>query len=180
MSYIANALRPEGDPQILDGGPSSLTSADTLARALGWFSIALGVTELVAAGRLSRALGLEGRSGLIRAFGAREIGAGVMTLSTERKLGMQSRVVGDAMDLLALGTGLDAPESRQRKNALISLLLVGGITALDFFVARALSRERSRDPQPRDYSKRSGFPNGAPGRASSARTAAPGLETAAR
>jgi hypothetical protein len=48
MTYIANLTRPEGDPKILQTGPSSLTASDKMARALGWFSIGLGLTELFA------------------------------------------------------------------------------------------------------------------------------------
>ena len=87
MKYVANILRSKGDPQIIATGPSSLTAADNLARGLGWFSIGLGLTELFAASRLARAFALEGSETLIRAFGLREIGAGIATLSTERRSG---------------------------------------------------------------------------------------------
>ena len=102
MKYVANILRSKGDPQIIETGPSSLTTADNLARGLGWSSIGLGLAELFAAGRIARAFGLEGSETLIRAFGLREIGAGMATLSTEKKAGLWSRVVGDAMDVMAL------------------------------------------------------------------------------
>ena len=46
--YISNIARSPGDPKVLHPGPSSLGSADRMAKALGWFSIALGVAELVA------------------------------------------------------------------------------------------------------------------------------------
>ena len=75
-------VKPDGVERKLIGevlsrierkGPSSLTGPDRLARALGWFSIGLGVTELVAPGQIARTLGLEGKEGLIRAYGAREL-----------------------------------------------------------------------------------------------------------
>ena len=47
-------------------------NALNLSRGLGWFSIALGLTELFGARRLTKALGMEGQEGLVRAFGARE------------------------------------------------------------------------------------------------------------
>lgn len=46
----------------------------TLARALGWFSIGLGVVEPVAARRVGRAVGLGGRAGLVRPTAARRCG----------------------------------------------------------------------------------------------------------
>ena len=160
MKYLANILRSKGDPQIIETGPSSLTAADNLARGLGWFSIGLGLTELFATSRLARALGLEGSETLIRAFGLREIGAGMATLSTERKVGLWSRVVGDAMDVMTLLTALDSPP-RQRANVKLALLAVAGVTALDVIGALALSAQQRRDDEPKDMSGRSGYPKGA-------------------
>ena len=54
MNYIANAVRSKGDPQIIQSGQSSLTPADRLGTGLGWFSIALGLTEILAAGQTWR------------------------------------------------------------------------------------------------------------------------------
>lgn len=159
MKYVANALRSEGDPKILQAGPSSLTAADNLARGLGWFSIALGVTELFAARGVARTFGLEGSKTLIRLFGAREIAAGIMTLSTEKRAGLVNRVLGDAMDIMTLLTALDAPP-RQRGNVKLGLLAVAGVTALDVLGAFALSAQRRRDGEPADMSARSGYPKG--------------------
>ena len=160
MKYVANILRSRGDPQILETGPSSLTAADNLARGLGWFSLGLGLTELFAASRVTRAFGLEGSEMLIRAFGVREIGAGMAMLSTEKKAGLWSRVVGDAMDLMTLLTALDSPP-RQRANVKLALLAVTGMAALDFLGALALSAQQRRDNKPKDMSGRSGYPKGA-------------------
>ncbi len=54
-----------------------------IAKGLGWFSLALGVTEFVAAKRLSRTFGLGG-GGLFRVFGLREIGSGIGLLTQSR------------------------------------------------------------------------------------------------
>jgi hypothetical protein len=157
MKYVANALRSEGDPQILQTGPSSLTAADYVARGLGWFSLALGVTELFAARGVARTFGLEGSETLIRLFGVREIAAGMMTLSTEKRAGLVSRVLGDAMDIMTLLTALDSPP-RQRANVKLGLLAVAGVTALDVLGALALNEQRRRDAKPKDMSGRSGYP----------------------
>jgi hypothetical protein len=159
MKYVANALRSEGDPKILQTGLSSLSAADNLARGLGWFSIALGVTELFAARGVARTFGLKGSETLIRLFGLREIGAGMATLSTERRGGLASRVLGDAMDIMTLLTALDSPP-RQRANVKLGLLAVAGVTALDVVGALALSVQRRRDGEPKDMSGRSGYPKG--------------------
>ena len=47
----------------------SLTTADRMARNLGWFSIALGVAELFAPGRVARSAGVEGRERLLQGYG---------------------------------------------------------------------------------------------------------------
>jgi hypothetical protein len=171
MKYVANALRSEGDPKILETGPSSLTAADNLARGLGWFSIALGATELVAARGLARVFGLEGSEGLIRLFGVREITAGMTTMSTEKRFGLFSRIVGDAMDIMTLLTALDSTP-RQRANVKLGLLAVAGVTALDVVGALALSAQRQRDWVPKDMSGKSGYPKGI----SSSRGAAKGFK----
>ncbi len=98
MKYLSNLTRPEGDPKILATGPSAVPGPDRLAKGLGWFSIGLGLTQLLAPHILTRTLGLRGREGLMRVFGAREIASGMLTLSTEKQTGMTSRVVGDLLE----------------------------------------------------------------------------------
>ena len=102
MFHFSNLVRSKGDPKIISTGPSSLTAADRLARGLGWFSIALGTLELLAPHRVTNALGMQGREGLVRAYGVRELLAGVMTLLVEKKAGLWSRVVGDGLDMATL------------------------------------------------------------------------------
>src|SRR5205085_11394682 len=102
MNYISNIARSEGDPKILHSGPSSLTVPDRLGKALGWFSLGLGLVELLAPHHITRALGMEGQEALVRAYGAREIGSGMLSLSTEKSLGLWSRVGGDGIDLATL------------------------------------------------------------------------------
>jgi hypothetical protein len=135
------------------------TSAHALAQGLGWFSIALGVAELVAPGNLARFLGMEERTQLIRAYGVREIVTGVGILSQDDPTPwMWGRVGGDALDLgtLAMGLGRSNPE---RGNVALAFATVAGVTALDVFCAQALSARRNTPSLPiRDYSSRRGMP----------------------
>ena len=55
----------------------------TLARGLGWFSIGLGLAELLAPAQGRRFLGMEEHTGLIRAYGAREIATGIGILTQD-------------------------------------------------------------------------------------------------
>jgi hypothetical protein len=160
LTNVTRPARSEGDPQIESKGPSSLTSADRLARALGWFSIGLGIAELVAPGRIARTLGLEGKEGLIRAFGARELASAVPTLSVDKRVGLASRIGGDALDLTTLALAL-RPDNPKRHNAAIATALVVGITLLDLiaYSGTKVAHRRERGSG-RDYSDRSGLPHG--------------------
>ncbi|MER9658187.1 hypothetical protein NKJ26_33195, partial [Mesorhizobium sp. M0152] len=102
LAKITGIARSPVDPKILKTGASSLGATDKLARKLGWFSIALGVFELVGAERIASALGLRGKANLIRAYGAREIGSGILSLSVDKRTGLWSRVAGDGLDVATL------------------------------------------------------------------------------
>ncbi len=140
----------------------SLTTTDRVARGLGWFSIVLGVAELVAPGRLAKSLGLEGQERLLQAYGGREIGAGIWALSDTPAPAIWGRVAGDLVDLATLAAGLRGADDEQRRNAWIALAAVAGITAVDILTAASLTAEQSerRGDTGRDYSDRSGFPRG--------------------
>jgi hypothetical protein len=114
MTYISNIVRTEGDPKVLRSGPSSLTAPDRLGKMLGWFSLGLGLIELLAPHRITRALGMQGQEALVRAYGAREISSGMLSLSTEKNLGLWSRVGGDGIDISTLLTALRDDNPRRR------------------------------------------------------------------
>ena len=55
---------------------------EQLATALGWFSLALGATELIAPRSLARAVGIpDVNTSTIRAFGVREVASGLAILA---------------------------------------------------------------------------------------------------
>jgi hypothetical protein len=158
-SNIANIARSEGDPKVLSTGPSSLPSVDRLGRALGWFSLGLGLMEMVSPRTVTRALGMEGYEGLVRAYGAREIGAGMLSLSTERSLGLWSRVAGDALDI---GTVVALAGGERKHGAVgLTLAVLAGVAAIDLLAAQAVTAKHSRRAgSPRSYRDRSGYPQG--------------------
>jgi hypothetical protein len=160
LTNLSHISRAEGDPTVQRKGPSSLTTADQLARALGWFSIGLGLTELLAPGRLARAVGLDDKKGLIRAYGARELASAVPTLSIDKPIGLAARIAGDALDLGTLATALRR-DNPKRRNAVIATALVAGITVLDILAYTGVKAAHRRTPgSDRDYSDRSGLPQG--------------------
>jgi len=160
VNYIANISRNEGDPRILSSGRSSLTASDCMARCLGWFSIALGVVELAAPRAVTRWLGIEGRENLLRTFGAREISAGIVSLSTEKQMGMWSRVAGDGMDLAALLAAYQ-PGNPKRANVGLAIGMVLGIAMLDIATGGMTTKVHApKSHESRRYTDRSGFPRG--------------------
>jgi uncharacterized membrane protein len=116
------------------------------AIGLGWLSVALGLSELIAPRALSRAVGLPRRRrarALLRTMGAREIAAGVGLLAQRRRSGpwLWARVAGDAIDLALLGGALASPRAR-RGRVLGAMGVVAGVTALDVLAAVQASREQ--------------------------------------
>lgn len=161
LSNLSQITRSKGDPRVLQTGPSSLTRPDQMARALGWLSVGLGVTELLAPGRLARAIGLDHRAGLLRFYGARELASAVVTLSVDKPVGLAARVAGDALDLATLTSALHR-NNPKRGNAAIATALIAGVTLLDLAAFAGVRRVHRRAPGRRhDYSDRSGLPRGA-------------------
>jgi|RhiMetdeSRZDD1v2_1073273.scaffolds.fasta_scaffold187251_1 uncharacterized membrane protein len=115
---------------------------EKIARGLGWFSIGLGVAEIVAPRSLAKLIGLRGNpSGLLRMLGAREItsGIGILTGRQPNANWMWSRVGGDAIDLALLGAAFRSRRSNRNKLAMATAA-VAGVTALDAICSQRLSR----------------------------------------
>jgi hypothetical protein len=115
-------------------------NAIRLADGLGWFSIALGLGELLLPKRLGRVLGLGHRPGLLVGYGFREIGTGVLLLvasSRRKRPWVIGRIAGDVLDILTLAPKV-RPGSSARRGAAVALASVLGVTALDVRCAAAL------------------------------------------
>lgn len=142
------------------GSNSSLSASDALVRGIGLFSIGLGVAELVAPGKIAKTFGLEGKENLLRAYGLREIGSGIGTLSINPVPALWSRVGGDALDMATLAFGAKSGDDRGKKNAMMGIAAVAGIAALDAFAASMMAKRGGERPPPADYSDRTGLPMG--------------------
>jgi uncharacterized membrane protein len=118
--------------------------AERLARGLGWFSIGLGLTELLAPRLVAKLCGGQGKhTGLIRLYGLREIASGFMIFSQGRKPAnaVWSRVAGDALDLATLGVAAVSPRTH-KAGVLFGTANVLAVTALDVLCAQELSRQK--------------------------------------
>jgi len=117
-----------------------------LASGLGWFSIGLGVTELLAPRAIARITGTQSNNrALIRGFGLREIASGVGILERPGDPSLVwSRVAGDALDLISLGAAL-ASSGTDRAKTMRAIAAVAGVTVLDVLCAQDLSRRQRED-----------------------------------
>jgi hypothetical protein len=128
---------------------------ERLARALGWFSLGLGLAEVVAPQGVARLVGLEDderNHRLLRGRGMREIASGLTILSQRRPApGVWSRVAGDAIDLALLTSALRS-ETAQRGRVVAATAAVLGVTAVDIYCGTRLhhtalaTRRRPRVP----------------------------------
>lgn len=134
------------------------SAADNLASGLGWFSIGLGLVELLAPQVLTRRLGQEGHETILRLYGAREIVNGIGLLAaTNRAPWLWGRVGGDALDVATLLVGRRS--GARSGNFRVAFAAVLGVAALDLICAQILSSPAP--PAPRrlaDYRSRSGLP----------------------
>lgn len=104
------------------------------AQALGWFSIGLGLTEVLAPRQLANAIGIDDDADnqtVLRGFGVREIVNGIGILTQPKASGwLWGRVGGDAMDLafLCKQYGKDTTHPGRLSTAVAAVV---GVTALD-------------------------------------------------
>jgi len=121
-----------------------IESSERLARALGWFSVGLGLAELVDPGRVARLIGVADRPErrlLLRALGLRELTSGAGILARRRPTGwLWSRVGGDAIDLGFLAQALGEPHANRTRVATASAA-VAGVTALDVYASERMRRQ---------------------------------------
>jgi hypothetical protein len=139
----------------------SLSGHDKLARNLGYFSIALGVAELLAPRALCNAIGLKGMESVVRAYGAREVATGVAILASHDPAPwIWARVAGDMADIATVATGIQQ-DNAKRENTTLALGALAGVTIVDVICASGLSAKKGdRKTALADYSDRSGFPQG--------------------
>ncbi|WP_419827510.1 hypothetical protein [Sphingomonas sp.] len=111
-----------------------------LSKGLGWFSLALGATELLFAERITKALEADGHEGLVRGFGAREVVAGLGLLDAPaHSVRVWNRVAGDAADMAALAAA--ARKSPGNRAVWGAIAFVAGAAILDAWVAIGLDRQ---------------------------------------
>jgi uncharacterized membrane protein len=121
------------------------TGGESLADFLGYFSIGLGLAEVLAPQLIARLVGIkhpnERNRTLLRLMGLREISSGVAILSNQQpKKAVMSRVAGDAIDIALLGATF-ANSENDRGRTLFATANVLAVTALDVMASKALAMQ---------------------------------------
>jgi hypothetical protein len=118
----------------------------SLVSMLGWFSIALGASELLAPGTLRRSIGMPRSAGaLIPLYGLREIATGLGLLNSRRPAPwIWARFAGDLLDLATLSPELRRSNPK-RAAACAGMAFLAVATLLDFLSARKLDQSDSEE-----------------------------------
>lgn len=119
------------------------TRENAIAKGLGWFSIGLGLAELAAPQAVSKMIGMRGahngKRNVMRAYGLREIAAGVGILTQQRPgPWLWARVAGDALDIASLGAAFTERGAKKGRLAFATASVLG-VAALDYACAQTLS-----------------------------------------
>jgi uncharacterized membrane protein len=131
LTYERHGKPPAWAEVVGVGASQGAAREARLGAFLAWFSIGLGVAQLLAPRAVARATGLPNWPLLLRAVGARELACGVGLLARPRSaLWRWSRVAGDTMDVALIGAAVFAPGGQRRRLA-ATAALAAGIMALD-------------------------------------------------
>jgi len=124
------------------GTSGSSSTIGHLTTGLGWFSIGLGLAEVIAPGAVGNLIGVGSRPKtrtVMRLYGLREVAAGIGILTQPRTAGwLWARVAGDAMDLSSLVSALGRGRNDNGKIG-FAIASVAGVTAADIYCAQQLS-----------------------------------------
>jgi uncharacterized membrane protein len=125
------------------GNGSRAPEMETLARALGWFSLGLGLAQVVAPRRVANLVGLaEESQAVMRVLGLREIASGIGILTQQRpEPWLWARVGGDAIDLALLGSAMSSPRANKQRVAAATAAVLG-VTAADALASTRLTGEQ--------------------------------------
>lgn len=150
--HSGTALMPSARPETVktalyqeladeERGSGGKSAADFL----GFYSIGLGLAEVLAPHLISKAIGVKNpdarTESTVRLMGFREIGHGVSILSSTHPAGqVSSRVAGDMLDLALLARTMSNPENDRGRTFLATLNALA-VTALDVMTAKQLARQ---------------------------------------
>ena len=130
-------------PARSDRHARDVGEGDWIATAMGLFSVGLGLSQVLAPGRMARCIGLrdehQNRS-MMRWIGFRELACGIGIFARRKPAGfMWARTAGDVMDLALLGAALGS-RGTEKDRVLAATAAVAAVTALDLKGSLKLSQ----------------------------------------
>lgn len=132
------------NPEMGSSAPGA--TIDAFARNLGWFSLGLGLAQVLAPRKVAGLIGIhdDGKSdAVMRLVGLRELGAALAVLTPANPSpGLWARVAGDAIDLTLLGRALGSSRS-DRNRVLFAIASVLGISVVDLMASLRVAQEPS-------------------------------------
>lgn len=141
------ATRPQAFPR-----PRAQARPEPMERStdgLGWFSLGLGLAQLIAPRQVARLIGVDEDDENVKlamlAVGVRELTCGLGLLSHSKPaVWAWARVAGDIVDLALLGTAMQSPKA-DHERLLAATASVVGVTGVDAWAAVTLAR-RHHEP----------------------------------
>jgi|SRR5581483_2989244 len=126
--------------------PSQPARNTQAATGLGWFSIGLGLAELLAPDYIARFIGAPAGGptrAVLRSFGVREMVAGLGILAKPSSAAwVWGRVAGDVLDISAVAAAM-FKEGANRARGSAAIAALAGVTALDYYVSDRMSQRAS-------------------------------------
>ena len=128
--------------------PPARGRPERISRGLGWFSVGVGIAQILAPRAMARITGVPAPASLVVLCGLRELACGVGLLTQEEPAPwIRARIAGDALDLAAFGAAALVPGTHRTRLGLAAGA-VAGVTALDVYCARELGlRGKRRAPR---------------------------------
>jgi uncharacterized membrane protein len=119
---------------------------EQIARGLAWFSVGIGIAQILAPRAIAKISGVPVPPALVVACGVRELACGIGLLTQDEAAPwVRARIAGDALDLAALGGGLLVPGADRRRIG-VNAAVIGAIAAVDIYCSRDLASHGRRLP----------------------------------
>jgi hypothetical protein len=136
-SRFSEPMKPRGGARMACLTTDKLPGVD-LARGMGWFSVGMGLAQLLTPGLVGSLTGVRNNR-LLRLYGMRQLACGVGILNSEQPANwMWARVAGDVMDFATVLEGLASGDENRTDEAFTALLGVAAATITDAACASSL------------------------------------------
>lgn len=115
------------------------TDNDEMVRALGWFSVGIGLIELLTPRKVSSTIDIGDHPAILRLLGLRELASGLGILTQRNPSAwMKGRFAGDLIDIALLGASVASGQARATRAA-AAAVAIAKVACMDYRCSRELS-----------------------------------------